>query len=119
MTDAPQPKAQVRMVKNKEGILVPEEAVDRCLHIEVVKRIQPQLPQYVCGDCTEKLKFVTLKWALMTNEEFKEFQIEQARRMAVAIRQQRTGLVTPGEAEAEKQQRSGPKVVPPRKGPQA
>ena len=120
MTDEPQPQARVKMVKNKEGILVPAGTIDRCLHKSVIKRIKPQLPEYVCKEadegCGEKLKFVTLTWALMTEEEFNTFQVIQAQRMAAAIRQQRTGLVTPGEAEAEKRQQQ-PKMVPPRKGP--
>ena len=53
----------------------------------------------------------------MTEEEFNTFQAVQARNMAAMIRQQRTGLVTPGEAKAEATQKRQPKVVSPRKGP--
>lgn len=122
MSDEPQPRARVKMVKNKEGLLVPEDKSDRCLHKSVIKRIKTQLPEYVCKEfddgCGEKLKFVTLTWALMTEEEFNTFQAIQARNMAAAIRQQRTGLVTPGEAKAQESQKSNrqPKIVPPRKG---
>ena len=122
MTDDPQPQARVKMVKNKEGILVPEGQIKRCLHKSVIKRIKPQLPEYVCrkddDGCGEKLKFVTLTWALMTEDEFNTFQAAQARNMAAMIRQQKTGLVTPGEAKAQESQRSSrqPKMVPPRKG---
>jgi len=110
------------MVKNKEGLLVPEGQINRCLHKSVIKRIKPQLPEYVCkgtdDGCGEKLKFVTLTWALMTEDEFSTFQAIQARNIAAAIRQQRTGLVTPGEAKAQESQQSNrqPKIVPPRKG---
>jgi len=121
MTDEPQPQTRVKMVKNKEGLLVPEDQANRCFHKSVIKRIKPQPPEYVCrGDddgCGEKLKFVTLTWALMTEEEFNTFQAVQARNMAAMIRQQRTGLVTPGEAKAEATQKRQPKVVSPRKGP--
>ncbi|KKK87676.1 hypothetical protein LCGC14_2326670 [marine sediment metagenome] len=126
MTDEPQkprPQAPVKMVKNKEGLLVPEDQSNRCLHTSVIKRIKPQIPEYVCKEaddgCGEKLKFITLTWALMTEDEFNTFQAIQAQRMAAAIRQQRTGLVTPGEAKAQESQRSSqqPKMVPPRKGP--
>lgn len=113
----------VKMVKNKEGILVPEDKSNRCLHKSVIMRIKPQLPEYVCREndegCGEKLKFVTLTWALMTKEEFNTFQVIQARNIEAAIRQQKTGLVTPGEAETEKRRhpQTGAKIVPPRKGP--
>ena len=127
MTEKLDPKnpsnAPVKMVRNKEGLLVPATQSDRCLHTSVIKRIKPQLPEYICKEkddgCGETLKFVTLTWALMTEEEFNTFQAIQAQRMAAAIRQQRTGLVTPGEAKAqESQQRNQrPKMVPPRKGP--
>ncbi|KKL75520.1 hypothetical protein LCGC14_2054040 [marine sediment metagenome] len=123
MTDEqPQAQARVKMVKNKEGLLVPEESTDRCLHTSVIKRIKPQLPEYVCREsddgCGEKLKFITLTWALMTEDEFNTFQAIQAQRMAAAIRQRSTGLVTPGEAAAEKtQQQRQPRAIPPRKGP--
>ena len=119
----PQPQAPVKMVKNKEGLLVPATQSDRCLHTSVIKRIKPQLPEYMCKEkddgCGETLKFVTLTWALMTEEEFNTFQAIQAQRMAATIRQQRTGLVTPGEAKAQESQKRGqqPKMVPPRKGP--
>ena len=122
MTAEPQPQqVPVKMVKNKEGILVPKDQTNRCLHKSLIKRIKPQITEYVCkkadDGCGEKLKFVTLTWALMTEEEFNTFQAIQAQRMAAMIRQQKTGLVTPGEAEAEKRQQRQPRVVPPRKGP--
>jgi hypothetical protein len=123
MTDEPQPQVPVKMVKNKEGLLVPANQSDRCLHESVIKRIKPQIPEYMCKEnddgCGETLKFITLTWALMTEEEFKQFQIIQAQRMAAAIRQRKTGLVTPGEAKAQESQGSSrqPKIVPPRKGP--
>jgi hypothetical protein len=120
MTDDPQPQAPVKMVKNKEGLLVPENQINRCLHMSVVKRIKPQPPEYVCkkkdDGCGEKLKFITLTWALMTDDEFNVFQAIQAKNMAAAIRKQRTGLVTPGEASAEAAQKRQPRAVPPRKG---
>ena len=115
--------ADVQMVKNKEGLIVPAAQSDRCLHESVIKRIKPQIPEHICkakdGGCGETLKFITLTWALMTEEEFNTFQAIQARNLAAAIRQQRTGLVTPGEAKAQESQKRGrqPKVVPPRKGP--
>lgn len=116
-----QPAAPIKMVPNKDNILVPADKVDRCLHKSVIRRIKPQLPEYVCKEaedgCSEKLKFVTLTWALMTEKEFNTFQAIQARNMAAMIRQQRTGLVTPGEANAEAAQKRQPRVVPPRKGP--
>ncbi len=120
MTDG-KPKAEVKMVPNKDNILVPADTIDRCIHEEVVKRIKPQLPEYHCHGCDEKLKFITLTWALMTEDEFNTFRALQAKQIATAIRQRKTGLVTPGEAEAEKQRQrqpqTGAKVVPPRKGP--
>ncbi|KKK74398.1 hypothetical protein LCGC14_2884180 [marine sediment metagenome] len=124
MTSEPQPQqVPVKMVKNKEGLLVPENQINRCHHLSVVKRIKPQPPEYVCrkkdDGCGETLKFITLTWALMTEGEFKTFQVIQARNMAAAIRQQNTGLVTPGEAKAQASQGRSrqPKMVPPRKGP--
>jgi len=123
MSDQSQPQARVKMVNNKEGILVPEDKSNRCLHKSVIKRITPQLPEYVCREkddgCGEKLKFITLTWALMTEEEFNTFQAIQARNIAAAIRQQKTGLVTPSEAKAQESQKSNrqPKMVPPRRGP--
>ncbi len=36
---------KIKMVKNKEGIIVPEGAAPRCIHTEVIKRIKPQIPE--------------------------------------------------------------------------
>ena len=98
------PKVKLEMGKRKSGISVPKEEVDVCRHEEIMKRLKPQLPEYVCGDCTEKVYMVVLQFSLMTQEVFDEFQKRQAAAFAAAQRKQTTGLLTPDEARQEKQQ---------------
>lgn len=98
------PKVKLEMGQRKSGVSVPKEAVDVCRHEEVMKRLKPQLPEYVCGDCTEKVLMVVINFSLMTHEVFAEFQKRQAAAFAAAKRQKTTGLVTAAEARQQKQQ---------------
>lgn len=103
------PKVKIEMGKRKSGLSAPKEQVDVCRHEEIMKRLKPQLPEYVCGDCTEKVFLVTLQFSLMTKEVFDEFQKRQAAAFAAARRKQETGLVTPDEARQQKQQQEKPR----------
>jgi len=103
----PTPKVKLPMGQRKSGLSVPEEAVGACRHEAVMKRLKPQLPEYVCGDCDEKVLMVVLQFSLMTREIFDEFQKRQAAAFQAAQRRQRTGLITPDEARREQQEKKG------------
>ena len=99
------PKAKIEMGQRKSGLSAPKENVDVCRHEEVMKRLKPQLPEYVCGDCMEKVLMVILQFSLMTREIFDEFQKRQAAAFQAAQRKQKTGLVTPDEARQQQAQK--------------
>lgn len=92
------------MGQRKSGLAVPPDMVDQCRHAEVFKRIKPQMNQYVCGDCHEKLLGVILQLALMTPEEFEQFKIAQAQQQEAA-RRKSVGLVTPDEVRRQEGQK--------------
>ena len=106
MSEQPlKPKVKIPMGQRKSGLAVPADAVNECRHMEVFNRIKPQLSQYVCGDCDEKLLMVVMQFGLMTQEQFGQFQLAQVRQAAAAQRKQKTGLVTLDEVRREQQEK--------------
>ena len=71
-----------------------------CQHQDIKQRMKTQVPQFVCGDCKQKLLVVPTGWTIMTKEEF-------LARQGAAKRRQTTGLVTPEEHRREQQGRKG------------
>ena len=100
----PSSKVKIPMGQRKSGLAVPADAVNECRHMEVFQRIKPQLAQYVCGDCQEKLLMVVMQFGLMTQEQFGQFQLAQVKASRAAQRKQKTGLVTPDEVRREQQE---------------
>ena len=102
------PKAKIEMGQRESGLTVPPEAMDACRHAEVFQRIKPQMNQYHCQGCGEKLLMVILQFALMTHEEFEHFKKAQIAAAQAAKRKQETGLVLPDEARREQQEKKRP-----------
>lgn len=79
-----------------------------CKHPALMKRVKIPQHQYVCrpkeGGCGKKLILVIPQWGLMTPEEFERWKAEVTAKMEAVKRQRETGLVTPDEARAMKQQ---------------
>ena len=93
------PKLTIPMGQRKSGLAVPAEAVDQCRHTEVIQRIKPQMNQFVCHDCGEKVFMVVLQFVVVNQEQFAELQAAQARMVAAQEHQRRqkeTGLTIPG-----------------------
>ena len=101
----PTPKVKIPMGQRRSGLAVSADAVNECKHMEVFNRIKPQLSQYVCGDCQEKLLMVVMQFGLMTQEQFGQFQLAQAKAAQAAQRKQKTGLVLPDEVRREQQEK--------------
>ena len=74
-----------------------------CHHTEVAERVRPQLNQYHCDGCGDKVFFVVLQAALMTQPELEEYQKKMNQAIAAKIAEEKRsglGLVLPGDAKA-------------------
>lgn len=108
----PPAKAKVRMVKNDQGVLVPED--QKCQHLSILKRLKPKMDKYNCkakdGGCGESVNLVVNQFMLLTDDEFAALQKAQEEHIKTRNRQ-KLGLVTPGEAaEVNRQQQRGRKA---------
>ena len=103
MTEKKKIKIPVKQLAS--GLTVPADAnvPEPCHHTEVAQRAKPQLVQYHCHDCDDKVFFVILQAALMTKLEFEEYQRRVNAAIAARIEEQRReglGLVLPGDEQA-------------------
>jgi len=98
-------KIKIPVKQLASGLTVPADAkVDEpCHHAEVAERVRPQLNQYHCGGCGDKVFFVVLQAALMTQPELEEYQKKMNQAIAAKIAEEKRaglGLVLPGDAKA-------------------
>ena len=101
------PKRQIKIPikQTASGLAVPVDAkVDEpCHHTEVAERVRPQLNQYHCDGCGDKVFFVVLQAALMTQPELEEYQKKMNQAIAAKIAEEKRaglGLVLPGDEQA-------------------
>jgi len=100
----PKSNVKIPMGQRRSGLAVPADKVNVCRHEEVFQRIKPQVQQYVCGGCQDKLLMVVTQFVLMPPEQFEQFKQAQMQAAQDAQRQQKTGLVTPDEVRREQQE---------------
>lgn len=99
-------KVEVKLVPNKDGLLVPEDSLPKgCVHAEVAQRIaqKPTMNRYHCHDCDEKVNYVTFQYALMTDQAHQEFKEQLAKTQAeeqAKAKRKKIGLVLPGDKES-------------------
>ena len=90
--------------KTASGLTIPAAAIPKpCHHDTVKQRIRPQLNQYVCEGCNEKVFFVVLQATLMTQPELEEYQRKMNEAILARVAEQRReglGLVLPGDKDA-------------------
>ena len=98
-------KIKIPVKQLASGLTVPADTkVDEpCHHVEVAQRVKPQLAQYHCHDCEDKVYFVVMQAALMTQPQLEDYQRKMNAAIAARIEEQKRaglGLVLPGDAQA-------------------
>ena len=98
-------KIKIPVKQLASGLTVPADAkVDEpCHHTEVAQRAKPQLTQYHCHDCDDKVFFVVMQGALMTQMQLEDYQRKMNKAIVERIEAQKVaglGLVLPGDEQA-------------------
>ncbi len=93
-----------RLVKNADGLLVPEDQVkEDCKHMEAAQRYTKEelgSIELECGDCDEPVVIHTMNFVVLTLDKMVEFK-EHMKKMAALAEQQekrkKSGLILPGD----------------------
>ena len=98
-------KIKIPIKQPASGLSVPADAKveEACRHIEVAERVKPQLTQYHCHDCDDKVFFVVMQAALMTRPQLEDYQRKMNKAIVERIEAQKVaglGLVLPGDEQA-------------------